>query len=182
MTMRRSTQMLALGIAVFIVGAGVVFLSLGGDGDKAAEAPVVTTSTTIQAGTVIIPTATVPAPVSFTIPEGMQAVAIQVPFVKGLAGYATAADRVNVYATVEKGPARTDGLPPSEAKLWLANVEVLAVNGPPAGAGVGDTTYLLALGAADAEKAIFLARFETMWLTLVPKGQPAATTQGMRYP
>jgi Flp pilus assembly protein CpaB len=181
MAMRRSTQMLGLGIAVFVIGAAVVFLSLGGGGDENAKATATSTSTTIQAGTVIIPTVAAPAPVSFTIPEGMQAVAVQVPFVKGLAGYAKAGDQVNVYGTLEKGPARTDGLPSVEAKLWLANVEVLAVNGPAAGTGVGDTTYLLALNAADAEKAIFLARFETMWLTLVPKGQPAATTQGMRY-
>ena len=181
MAMRRSTQMLGLGIAVFVIGAAVVFLSLGGGGDETAKAPVTTTSTTIQAGTVIIPTVAAPAPVSFTIPEGMQAVAVQMPFGKGLAGYAKAGDQVNIYATLEKGAARTDGMPPVEAKLWLSNVEVLAVNGPAAGTGAGDSTYLLALNATDAEKAIFLARFETMWLTLVPKGQPPATTQGMRY-
>ena len=181
MAMRRSTQMLALGIAVFVIGAAVVFLSLGGGGDENAKATATTTSTTIQAGTVIIPTVAAPAPVSFTIPEGMQAVAVQMPFVKGLAGYAKPGDRVNVYATLEQGAPRTDGFPSSEAKLWLTNVEVLAVTAPAAGVGTGDSTYLLALDATDAEKAIFLARFETMWLTLVPKGQPAATTQGMRY-
>lgn len=181
MAMRRSTQMLALGVAVFLIGAAVVFLSLGGDGDDNAKAPESTTSTTVQAGTVFVPNPAQPAPVSFTIPEGMQAVAVQIPYVRGLAGYAKAGDRVNVYGTLENGPANPTGRPPFEAKLWLANVEVLAVNAPAVGAGAGETTYLLALNAADAEQAIFLARFETMWLTLVPEGQPPATTQGMRY-
>lgn len=182
MAMRRSTQMLVLGLAVFVVGAAVVFLSLGGGNDKGTSAASVsTTSTTVQAGTVIVPAAAPPVPLSFTIPEGKQAVAIQVPFVKGLAGYAKAGDQVNVYATLEKGPVRTDGLPPSAVKLWLPNVEVLAVTGPAAGTGVGDTTYLLALSAADAEAAIFLSRFESIWMTLVPEGQPAATTEGMSY-
>ena len=177
MAMRRSTQMLILGLAIFVIGAGVVFVSLGSDGgsDKTAAS---TTTTTIQAGTVVVNAAAPAAPTSFTIPEGKQAVAVQVPFVAGLAGYAKAGDRVNVYGNVEKGA--ISPIPPA-TKLILPGVEVLAVTGPAPGAETGNATYLLALDAAQAEQAIFFARFESVWLTLVPKGQPPAQTSGRSY-
>ncbi len=177
--MRRSTQMLVLGIAVFVIGAGVVLLTLGGSDDKSASTAT-TTSTTIQAGTVFVPAAGVAAPTSFTIPEGKQAVAVQVPYVAGLAGYAKAGDRVNVYATIEKGMADA-ATPPPVAKLALPNVQVLAVSGPGPGGEGGNETYLLALDAAQAEQAIFFSRFESIWMTLVPEGQPAATTPGRSF-
>lgn len=179
MAMRRSTQMLLFGVAVFVIGAGVVLVTLAGSGGDHSAAPTATTSTTVQAGTVVVPPATSQAPTTFTIPEGKQAVAVQVPYVAGLAGYAKAGDVVNVYATVEKGQPNTD--PPPLAKLILPGVEVLAVTGPGPGAGAGAATYLLALNATQAEQAIFFSRFESLWMTLVPKGQPAATTTGHNY-
>jgi Flp pilus assembly protein CpaB len=180
MLQRRSTQMLVLGLAVFIVGAGVVILTLGGsDGGPSAAPPV--TSTTVQKGTVVVPAAVgAPVPTTFTIPEGKQAVAIQVPYVAGLAGYGKAGDLVNVYATLEKGSPSPDLVPPL-AKLVLPAVEVLAVTGPGPGTGAGNTTYLLALDAVQAEQAIFLARFESVWLTLATKGQPVLTTPGRSH-
>src|SRR5882724_2526413 len=58
MAMRRSTQMLILGLAIFVIGAGVVFVSLGGSGGGShGAASASTTSTTVQAGTVIVPSA-----------------------------------------------------------------------------------------------------------------------------
>lgn len=177
--LRRSTQMLIIGVAVFVIGAAIVFLTLGGPDDKSANSSP-TTSTTVQAGTVFVPSAGVAAPTSFTIPEGKQAVAVQVPYVAGLAGYAKAGDTVNVYATVEKGIA-DPATPPPLAKLVLPAVEVLAVSGPGPGGEGGNQTYLLALDAAQAEQAIFFSRFESIWLTLVPKGQPAATTPGRSF-
>jgi hypothetical protein len=68
------------------------------------------------------------------------------------------------------------------AKLILANVEVLAVNGPGPGSGTGNTTYLLALDADQAEQAIFFSKFESLWMTLVPQDQPKSTTPGRAYP
>ena len=178
MAMRRSTQMLLLGIAVFVIGTGVVLVSMkgsGGGSDKVA----VTTSTTRQAGTIVVPAAAGVAPTTFTIPEGKQAVAVQVPYVAGLAGYAKAGDIVNIYANVEKGVIG-DTAPPS-SKLLVAGVPVLAVTGPAPGAEAGNATYLLALDASQAEQAIFFARYESMWLTLVPKGQAKSQTSGHSY-
>jgi Flp pilus assembly protein CpaB len=172
--------MLLLGLAVFVVGFAVVFMALtGGSGDKKAAAPT-TPTTEVAAGRVIIPAAGVPAPTTFTIPTGKQAMAVQVAYVAGLAGYAKPGDVVNVYATVEKSQPNSDIKPPL-AKLVLPNVEVLAVTGPGPGSDAGNTTYLLALDAAQAEQAIFFSRFEGLWMTLVPKGQPASTTSGHSY-
>jgi hypothetical protein len=174
--MRRSSQMLMLGLAVFVIGAGVVLVSFMGSGGGNDKTAVSTTSTTVQAGTVVVNSAAVAAPTSFTIPEGKQAVAVQMPFVAGLAGYAKAGDHVNVYGNVEKGA--TDPVPPA-TKLILPDVTVLAVTGPGPGAEGGNATYLLALDAAQAEQAIFFAKFDSLWLTLVPKGQvKAAATPG----
>jgi len=165
-----------------VIGAGVVlvsFMGSGGDNDKSAAS---TTSTTVQAGTVVV-NATPAAPTSFTIPEGKQAVAVQLPFVAGLAGYAKAGDTVNVYGNIQTNneKAGTQPTPPS-SKLILPDVQVLAVTGPAPGTDGGNATYLLALDAAQAEQAIFFARFETLWLTLVPKGQPKApATPGRNY-
>ena len=83
------------------------------------------------------------------------------------------------------------------SQLVLANVEVLDVsqelapatvtNAQPAaegtlaarGLGAQSTlTYLMALDANQAEKAIFFSRYGEVYLTLVPKGQPDATTSG----
>jgi hypothetical protein len=179
--MRRSTQILLLGAAVTVLGAGLVFSALVMGDDGETSAPPATTPTTIAAGTVVIPAgAPTGVPTTFTIPEGKQAVAVQLPFVAGLAGYAKAGDVVNIYATLEKGaPAST---PPPLAKLVLTNVPVLAVTGPLAGSGAGNATYLLALDAVQAEQAIFLSRFESLWMTLVPQGQPPApATSGRTY-
>ena len=87
--------------------------------------------------------------------------------------------------------------PQATSQLVLANVEVLDVsqelapaivtNGQPAtgeaaaarGVGASPTlTYLMALDATQAEKAIFFSRFGEVYLTLVPRGQPDATTAG----
>jgi Flp pilus assembly protein RcpC/CpaB len=192
--MRRSTQMLLIGAAVFAIGAGVVGITLSGsDGGGTVAAPP-TTSTTAQAGTVVIPGTGTPAgtpagtgpgtapPSTFTIPAGKQAVAVQLAYVAGLAGYAQPGDLVNLYATVEKGQTGAAGadLPPA-ARLILPAVQVLTVSGPGPGSGDGKTTYLLALDAVQAEQAIFFSRFESLWMTLVPKGQPAASTPGRNY-
>src|ERR1044072_3296020 len=155
MSMRRSTQMLILGLAIFAIGAGVVLVSfMGSDKDKGGSA-VSTTSTTVQAGTVLVTGAAPTAPASFTIPEGKQAVGVQLPYVNGLAGYVKGGDTVNIYGNVEKGSG-TDPAPPA-TKLILPGVEVLSVSGPGPGADAGNATYHLALAAAQAEQPILFA-------------------------
>src|ERR671914_741546 len=54
MAMRRSSQMLILGLAIFVIGAGVVLVSFMGSGGGKDESSASTTTTTIQAGTVVV--------------------------------------------------------------------------------------------------------------------------------
>ena len=182
MAMRRSSQMLILGLAIFVIGAGVVLVSFMGSGGGKDKSAASTTTTTVQAGTVVVNAAAPAAPTSFTIPEGKQAVAVQVPFVAGLAGYAKAGDTVNVYGNIQTRDekAGTQPTPPS-SKLILPGVQVLQVTGPVPGTEAGNATYLLALDAAQAEQVIFFAKFQSMWLTLAPKGQPNPQTSGYTY-
>jgi len=174
----QSNRTLLIGLAVLIVGAGLVFVVMSGSHDKKQRSN--------AAGNPSVPT-TKPAPVvtqstpaSVVIPEGMQAVALQAPFTAGLAGYARPGDQVDVYATVEKGPAKAN-LGPPYAKLVQQHVAVLAVTAPGPDAGTGNATYLLALPPDAAEQVIFFAKFESVWLTLVPKEQKPVATAGHGY-
>lgn len=116
---------------------------------------------------------------SVDIPEGMQAVAVQIPFVPGVAGYVGVDDRVNVYGIIKSAPGG------QTVRLVLSNVQVLDVSAEvaprrasdPATERTGATaiTYLLALNPTDAGKVVFLSSYESMYMTLVPKGQAASS-------
>ena len=174
---KRSTILVAVGAGVFVLSSGVAVLATRDTGSSKHPAR---SDTPVAAASASGAGAAATNAAGLVIPADHQAMAVSVPFVQGLAGYAKAGDFVNVYATVEKGQTDPNTAPPA-AKLALAGVEVLAVTGPVPGSGAGNTTYLLALDASQAEQAIFFSRFESLWLTLVPKGQPAATTPGRTY-
>jgi Flp pilus assembly protein CpaB len=175
----QSTRTLLIGMAVLIVGAGLVFVVMNGSGSKKTTNPAANTNSATPT-TRPAPVVTQSTPASVVIPNGMQAVAIQAPFTQGLAGYARPGDQVDVYATVEKGPARP-GVGPPFAKLLQQHVAVLAISAPPSEAGTGNATYLLALLPDAAEQVIFFAKFESVWLTLVPKDQKPVVTTGHGY-
>ena len=170
MARNRSTVLIGVGAAVFVVGAALTFLLVRDDG---GSDPKVTASA--PAGEVAAPAAstggTAAAP-AVAVPNGKEGVAVQVPAIAGLAGYAKVGDRVNVYGTFkDRQPnAAAKGVPAT--KLILADAEVLAVTGPPAGAEGGNTTYLLAVNPGAAEQVIYLASFEGIWLSLTPEGAP----------
>jgi Flp pilus assembly protein CpaB len=122
---------------------------------------------------------------TFTIPEGFEAVAVQLEFVPGVAGYVSPGDRINLFGTV--GGTR--------AELVLTNVEVLDVDltipprrgsasDPETGssatrASAGAVTYLLALRTDDVEKVVYLTEFESLYASLVPdEAAPAGPTSG----
>ena len=101
------------------------------------------------------------------IPNGKEALEVQLPAVQGLAGYTKVGDRVNVYGTFKDKQPNAAVKGPPLAKLVLSNVEVLsAVNN---GANV---TYVLAVNPNEAEQVIYLSSFEGIWLTLVRDGAP----------
>jgi len=130
---------------------------------------------------------------TFEIPAGYEAVAVQLDFVDGAAGYVTQGDRINLYGmfTTAAGDA-----PTPRAELLLTNVEVLDVDltiparrGSAAAAdpnaastpraSANAVTYLLALRSVDAEKVVFATEFAGLYATLTADdAQPAGPTDG----
>lgn len=122
---------------------------------------------------------------TFTVPEGFDAVAVQIDFVAGGAGYVNTGDRINLYAAIKTG---AGSLPIPRAELLLTNVEVLDVNlsiparrgtstdatgNAPRAAG-DNVTYLLALRTDDIEKVVYATEFESLYASLTAEEAPAA--------
>jgi len=127
----------------------------------------------------VTPQASVP---SLAVPAGDQAVTVNLPAAPGLAGVASPGDIVNVYANVTKaGTACT--------QLVASNVPVLDVfprgDAHKAGTlgtlngtiGASQVSFLLAVSPATAQSIVFFAANETLYLTLVPQGQPPTAAQ-----
>jgi Flp pilus assembly protein CpaB len=129
---------------------------------------------------------------TFEIPEGYEAVAVQLDFVPGAAGYVNAGDLINLYGLYTS--AVGDRLAP-RAELLLTNVEVLDVDlSIPPRRGTASTdpsqpaaqrasssavTYLLALRTNDAEKVIYTTEFASFYATLTrDEAPPAGPTPG----
>jgi Flp pilus assembly protein CpaB len=114
------------------------------------------------------------------IPPDKTALALQMANVPGVAGFAGAGDRVDVYGVSKQGSA--GGNP--GARLVLQGVEVLNVNGAvlaaaqgqPGGAGL---VFLVAVSPVEAERLVYLTTFEQLYFALVPKDRGAvAPTPG----
>ncbi|TML78404.1 MAG: hypothetical protein E6G04_08020 [Actinobacteria bacterium] len=177
MAAKRSTQMTIIGVSVFIIGAGLVFLGLHSKKAAPAAAPAPTQSAPV--GTTVHAAGVGPTTVPIVIPDGFSAVAVKLDSVAGLAGHVAPGDLVNLYATVKSGD-KIKGLTPPYAKLVLSKVRVLDVTGVAAD-GSGDPTLLVALTPGDAERAIFFAKFESMWAALVPAQAKPSSTSGVSY-
>ena len=67
------------------------------------------------------------------------------------------------------------------AKLIVQNAQVLAVTGAAPATPPSSPVYLLAVDANQAEQVIFLSTFESIYLSIVPKNQPAVPTPGRAY-
>lgn len=194
---KRSTQMVIIGAAVFMIGAGLVFIGLRSDGGAAAATPTPTPTATAPGGVVAQSGTTTPLP-DVALPKGMTAVAVRFDEVAGLAGFVKPGDQINIYATSKGGePTRVTcdfratsaragsvscgpgaKLAAPYAKLILPKVQVLDVIG--AGAP-GAQTFLVALNESDAERLIFFMKFESVWATLVADDHRSAPTPGRDY-
>jgi Flp pilus assembly protein CpaB len=189
---KKSTQLVIIGVSVFIIGAGLVFVGLHSHGNKPAKTATSSSSASLAGGgtgsgtLVTTQSQGSSLPVSVPIPKGMQAVAVQMDAVPGLAGYVKPGDTIDLYATVKGGPgtptrsSATTRLAPY-ARLLLSNVKVLDVSGGTAKSAAANPTFLLALSGQDAEKVIFVAKFESLWASLVPAGQAPEHTRGRDY-
>lgn len=130
---------------------------------------------------------------TFEVPEGYDAIAVQLDFVAGAAGYATQGDRLNLYGMYSTAGGAT-AVP--RAELLLTNVEVLDVDltiparrgsstaADPATSGTprpsaSNVTYLLAVRPQDAEKIVFTTEFADLYATLTATdAAPAGPTEG----
>lgn len=163
----RSTQMIAAGVAMFLVAAALAVLALRGNDNNdnrdnaSADAPTVTVKQVAES------TPAQPA-TDVKIPNGKEALEVQLPAVQGIAGYAKTGDRVNVYGTFKDRQPNSPAKGVPMAKLILSNVEVLAAtnNGT-------NATYVLAVNPNEAEQVIYLSSFEGIWLTLTRDGAPS---------
>jgi hypothetical protein len=175
---RRSTQLVVIGVSVFVIGAGLVFLGMHANAQKrpVVHAP----AAAAPSGAKVIDQGPSSNAAPIVIPKGLEAVAVKLDHVAGLAGYAKPGDRINLFATVKAGPT-VGGLQPPYTKLVLGDVPVLAVTGATPGTDEGDPTYLLAVGTTAAERIIFYDKFESLWATLVPPANTTAPTSGRDY-
>jgi pilus assembly protein CpaB len=115
---------------------------------------------------------------TLAVPPGKRALTLELQPVAGIAGFAGAGDRIDVY-----GVAHGDGAP-AGVRLVLQGVEVLNVNGSGLPTAQGQPSgpnlvYLLAVTPADAERLIYLSEFEKLYFDLVPRGEGPVTTPGV---
>ena len=180
--MRRSNNILIVGVAVFAVGALLAFFGLKSQSKPVAKpqsAPIAATTPAGAVRTVANGPVGVAGTTTFTLPKGKQAVAVELPAVAGLAGYARPGDTINVYATIRND--KPNGkLKVPLVKLVLTGVKVLDVRSPAAGTG-GTATYLLALDVNEAEQVIFFAKYESLWVALTTPDQKPVSSTGRSY-
>lgn len=114
------------------------------------------------------------------IPGDKTALALQMPNVAGVAGFAGAGDKIDIYGVSKLGG--SGGGP--GARMILQNVDVLNVNGAvlaptqgqPGGTGL---VFLVAVTPAEAEHLVYLTTFEQLYFSLVPKdGSAVSPTPG----
>ena len=123
-------------------------------------------------------------PRALDVPVGKQALAIQVPYVAGGAQLVSPGSLVNIYANVSKGTKVE--VPCTE--LVLPGIQVLGLSSaqstgttasPTAVAAAGpDIVYVLAVDPGQAQTLIFFQKNESLYFTVVPKNQPAASPTG----
>jgi pilus assembly protein CpaB len=111
------------------------------------------------------------------IPDGHQAISIELELTRQVAGFVTPGDSVSLILSMKRGAPQVD-----RSKLLLHNIRVLAVgatalantnnqNGGRVSQGRGTqtlTAVTLAVTPADAERVAFAAEFGKIYLTLLP--------------
>ena len=230
--MKRSNLIVALGLAVFIVGAAATYLVLREDDSGAApaagETAVLYAAQAIPAGTGgsaalergLVKTKNVEAdarpagaltdPSQLTgktavaaiaegsvltseqfpqaqtrlgtlkIPQGKTALALKLGHIQGVAGFAQAGDRIDLFGVLKEGS------PGGKAQLVMQNTEVLSVSAATASPGqptVGEPIFLLAVNPTEAERLVYLTTFQSLYFSLVPRDQaPVPATPGSGRP
>ena len=133
----------------------------------------------------LVSPATLQAPGTVSLPQGMQEVSVQLSPDRMAGGRITAGDAVGIFISF---PA--SGSTPAMTHLVFQKVLVTAVQGAPAqattnkpgstdtgaAAPTGSELVTFALSAADAEKVVFSAQYGSIWLSKEPAGADESGT------
>ena len=180
MNNNKSTRIIAIGVAVFVIGGALLFLLLrnGGSTSNASNPKVASTPiATVPPGSVTFSATPPTTIIQFKIPAGENAVAIPMDYFAGVAGYVRPGDKVNVYAFVNKDCVTKDF--PAAVKLIQSNVQVLEVLGAAPAASGTPGSFLLALTPQQAEQILYFQHFGSMYMSLTTNNEPNATTAGV---
>jgi pilus assembly protein CpaB len=132
--------------------------------------------------------------IEFDIPEGFEAIAVEVAIPPGVAGFIRAGNQVSLIATVQlPGPTVTDDegtetVEPEEVRsqYLLQGVDVLAVGqrqiqADDAEEPVASVLMTLALEPEDAERLVFAIENASLYFTLLPDDAEPADTPGRTF-
>lgn len=189
-----NSRLLAIGFAVLVVGVVLVLVIIQNTDDEPAapsptavdqdttaddepdEAPTPLTQEQLSSARMSLP---------LDVPDGTEAMAVRVNFMRSVAAVPTAGDLVNLYRLPESsededGQADADDpdrlatptarlpAPGPDAAEVLTGVEVLAMTGPLPAANDGTLTAVLAVPSAEVAGLMPLANDSQLWLTLPP--------------
>jgi hypothetical protein len=176
---QRSTTLIAIGVVVFLIAGGLLFLVVHKNNNKSKSktnpaATTSATSTTLAPGTETFTQTTTPTTViDIDIPKGENGLAVQMSYYPGLAGYVHPGDEINIFAVNNKGNC-TDPKNPAVVSLVQSNVKVLSViSSPPAQVGQPGT-FLLSVTPQVATQLVFLESYDSMYFSLVGANNPPA--------
>jgi Flp pilus assembly protein CpaB len=126
---------------------------------------------------------------ALAIPDGMEAITVQLETPRGVAGSINSGDQVTIYSTFKDAPSKASGAKKETVTVVLVpTAELLAVFRPPTsavfGGGEGETsgeqlpgtlTVTVALEPEDAQHFVFSMEAGSVWFGLLPpdaNGQP----------
>lgn len=176
----RSTRLIAVGAAALLVGTALTALAVRG-ADRASAAPADPPAAVAAAPETTAPVEPAPRiPETVEVPDGHEAVALQLPFDAGVAGLPSAGDHVNVYGVFGARQSEEGDRGP-RVEAVLAGVEVLAITGPEIGAAGGSPTVVVAVTPDQTPRLIFLQAAERTWLTLTPPDGVAPATAAVDH-
>jgi pilus assembly protein CpaB len=130
------------------------------------------------------------------IPEGFEAISVQVGIPPGVAGFIRAGDEVSLIATLtgaapdeEDDEDGVDQADETRSQYLLQGIEVLAVgqrvataeDGDDIQEGTGQVLMTVALEPADAERLVFAIENASLYFTLLPEDAEPADTPGRTF-
>jgi Flp pilus assembly protein CpaB len=178
MSNTKSTRIIAIGVAVFVIGAALLFLVLHknkSSNSSSSNVAAPPTTTTIP-GAITVGVTPTPTAFQFTIPSGDNAVAVSMSYFPGIGGYVKAGDLVNAYSVIKGGCSPSV---PNGVRILLSNVKVLEVLGSPPASNGQPASFLLALNPVDAAKVIYAESFESLYFTLTTGNEPSMANLGV---